>query len=152
VCVADIEFDEAGRTAARIGDGAFACKLDVTSLDSIDACVAETQKKLGGIDILVNAAAIFDMGPFPETTEKSYDRVFAVNVKGALFMMTAVSRAMIAQGRGGKIINFASQAGRRGVGGGLLRVKSCGDFADSVGGPCADQAPDQRQWRFARCG
>jgi galactitol 2-dehydrogenase len=114
VCVADIEFDVAKESAARIGNGSFACKLDVTDLKSIDACVAETEKQFGGIDILVNSAAIFDMGPFEETSEKSYDRLFAANVKGTLFMMTAVSRSMIARGQGGKIINFASQAGRRG--------------------------------------
>jgi galactitol 2-dehydrogenase len=114
VCIADIELDVAQETAARIGNGSFACKLDVTDLESIDACVAQTEKHFGGIDILVNSAAIFDMGPFEETNERSYDRLFAVNVKGTLFMMTAIARSMIARGQGGKIINFASQAGRRG--------------------------------------
>lgn len=114
VCVADIEMEVARETAARIGNGSFAFQLDVTKLDSIEACVKAVEATAGGIDILVNSAAIFDMGPFPETTEKSYDRQFAVNVKGTLFMMTAVSRSMIARGKGGKIINFASQAGRRG--------------------------------------
>jgi NAD(P)-dependent dehydrogenase (short-subunit alcohol dehydrogenase family) len=114
VCVADVELEIAKDTAKRIGGNSFAAHLDVTSLDSIDACVAQTVETAGGIDILVNSAAIFDMGPFPEISEKSYDRQFAVNVKGTLFMLTAVSRAMIARGQGGKIINFSSQAGRRG--------------------------------------
>jgi NAD(P)-dependent dehydrogenase (short-subunit alcohol dehydrogenase family) len=114
VCVADVEIDMARETAARIGNGSFAFQLDVTKLDSIEACVKAVEDEAGGVDILVNSAAIFDMGPFSETTEKSYDRQFAVNVKGTLFMMTAVSRSMIARGKGGKIINFASQAGRRG--------------------------------------
>jgi NAD(P)-dependent dehydrogenase (short-subunit alcohol dehydrogenase family) len=114
VCVADIEFDVAQDTASRIGHGCFAVRLDVTELDDIEACVKTVEEKAGGIDILVNSAAIFDMGPFPEISEKSFDRQFAINVKGTLFMMTAVSRAMIARGQGGKIINFASQAGRRG--------------------------------------
>ena len=47
-------------------------------------------------------------------TEASYDRVFAVNVKGLFFTLQAVAKRMIARGQGGKIINFASQAGRRG--------------------------------------
>jgi NAD(P)-dependent dehydrogenase (short-subunit alcohol dehydrogenase family) len=114
VCVADVEFEAAQETANRIGNGSFAFSLDVTKLDQIEACVNAVAEEAGGVDILVNGAAIFDMGLFPETTEKSYDRQFAVNVKGTLFMMTAVSRAMIAQGKGGKIINFSSQAGRRG--------------------------------------
>ena len=54
-----------------------------------------------------------------EITERSYDRIFAVNVKGLLFMMQAVAKQMIARdmqkaGHRGKIINMASQAGRRG--------------------------------------
>jgi NAD(P)-dependent dehydrogenase (short-subunit alcohol dehydrogenase family) len=114
ICVADIEYEVAQETAKTIGNGAFAFHLDVTKLDSIEACVKAVEEKAGGVDILVNSAAIFDMGLFQDTTEKSYDRQFAVNVKGTLFMMTAVSRSMIARGKGGKIINFASQAGRRG--------------------------------------
>jgi D-sorbitol dehydrogenase (acceptor) len=114
VCVADIDAAEADRTARRIGGGAFAAKLDVTSLDSIEACAASVEQTAGGIDILVNNAAIFDMGPLLEVPERSYDKVFNVNVKGVLFMMQAVARSMVARGRGGKIINFSSQAGRRG--------------------------------------
>jgi NAD(P)-dependent dehydrogenase (short-subunit alcohol dehydrogenase family) len=68
----------------------------------------------GGIDTLVNNAAIFVMAPVTHVTEADYERVFAVNVKGPLFLMKAVANAMIAAGRGGKIINMASQAGRRG--------------------------------------
>ncbi len=114
VCVADIEIDVAKETAKRIGGKSFAFQLDVTKMDSIEACVKHVEQEAGGVDILVNSAAIFDMGPFEETSEKSYDRQFAVNTKGTLFMMTAVARSMIKRGKGGKIINFASQAGRRG--------------------------------------
>ncbi len=114
VCVADIEADVARETARKIGGGSFVCHLDVTRQESIEACVKQVETEAGGVDILVNSAAIFDMGPFPDISEKSYDKQFAVNVKGTLFMMTAVSRSMIARGKGGKIINFASQAGRRG--------------------------------------
>jgi len=114
VCVADIEYEEAQKTAKSLGGKSFAFKLDVTSLDSIASCVGEVEHSLGGIDILVNNAAIFDMGPLIDIPEKSYERVFDVNVKGVLFMMQAVAKSMIARGKGGKIINFASQAGRRG--------------------------------------
>ena len=114
VIIADINIDRALEAAAAIGAVATAIRLDVTDLASIDATVAEVDQRFGGIDILVNNAAIFDMAPIQGITESSYDRVFDVNLKGPLFMMKAVSNVMIARGRGGKIINMASQAGRRG--------------------------------------
>jgi acetoin reductase-like protein len=114
VVVADILAKEAQELAAALGGDAMAVALDVTRRDSIDAMVAEVTARLGGIDILVNNAAIFDMAPIVEVTEESWDRQFAINTKGLFFTLQAVARRMIAQGRGGKIINMASQAGRRG--------------------------------------
>ncbi|WP_395663559.1 L-iditol 2-dehydrogenase [Aestuariivirga sp.] len=114
VCVADIDGRAAEETASRIGNGSFGWALDVTRLESIHACVAEAQARFGGIDILVNNAAVFDMAPWGEITEKSYDVVFNVNVKGLLFMLQEVAGCMKARGKGGKIINISSQAGRRG--------------------------------------
>ena len=114
VAVADISLKQAQETVARHGDKTFAVPLDVTKIASIDAAVESVAARWGGIDILVNNAAIFDMAPIVEVTEESYDRVFAVNVKGLFFTLQAVAKRMIAQGRGGKIINMASQAGRRG--------------------------------------
>ena len=70
--------------------------------------VQEVVDQHGRIDILVNNAAIFDLAPILEITERSYDRLFAVNVKGLLFTMLAVARQMVAQGRGGRIVNIAS--------------------------------------------
>jgi galactitol 2-dehydrogenase len=113
VCIADISADAAAKTAAAIGHGAHACRLDVTSSASIETFAALTAAE-GGLDILVNNAAIFDMAPILDITEASYDRVFAVNVKGLLFTLQAAARQMITHGRGGVIINMASQAGRRG--------------------------------------
>ncbi|MFM8747005.1 MAG: L-iditol 2-dehydrogenase [Aestuariivirga sp.] len=114
VCVADIGLAAAEETAARIGNGAFALALDVTKIESIRACVAEAERRMGGIGILVNNAAVFDMAPWGEITQQSYDVIFDVNVKGLLFMLQEVSESMKRPGKGGKIINFASQAGRRG--------------------------------------
>lgn len=114
VAVADLLGDEASALATSLGDAAMAVPLDVTSMESIDAMVKAVVDRFGGIDILVNNAAIFDLAPILEITERSYDRLFAVNVKGLLFTMLAVARQMVAQGRGGKIINMSSQAGRRG--------------------------------------
>ncbi len=114
VVVADILEKDIQETAQAIGRGAVPVRVDVTSRTSIDAMVEKAVAEAGGIDILVNGAAIFDMAPLLDITEESYDRQFAVNVKGLLFTLQAVARQMVAQGRGGKIINFSSQAGRRG--------------------------------------
>jgi D-sorbitol dehydrogenase (acceptor) len=114
VAVADISSTAAQETAGRHGDKAFAVSLDVTKTASIDAAMESVASRWGGIDILVNNAAIFDLGPIVEVTEASFDKIFAVNVKGLFFTMQAVAKRMIARGQGGKIINMASQAGRRG--------------------------------------
>jgi NAD(P)-dependent dehydrogenase (short-subunit alcohol dehydrogenase family) len=114
VALADLLTDEAERAAAELGERAFAIELDVTRQGSIDAMVEAVARRAGGIDILVNNAAVFTMAPLLEITRESYAKVFAVNVEGLLFTLQAVARRMVEQGRGGKIINFASQAGRRG--------------------------------------
>ncbi len=72
------------------------------------------RRQLGGIDILINNAALFSAAPIVEIERRDFDRLFAVNVAGTLFTLQAVARGMIERGRGGKIINMASQAGRRG--------------------------------------
>ncbi|TIU96644.1 MAG: L-iditol 2-dehydrogenase, partial [Mesorhizobium sp.] len=99
---------------SEIGGNAYAVKLDVTDLASIEAAVKAVETRAGGLDILINNAALFDLAPIVEITKASYDRLFSVNVAGTLFMLQAAARSMIAAGRGGKIINMASQAGRRG--------------------------------------
>ena len=114
VAIADVSLTHAEETAARHGDKAVAVALDVTKTASIEAAVENVVQRWGGIDILVNNAGIFDMAPIVEVTEASYDKVFAVNVKGLFFTLQTVARRMIAQEQGGKIVNMASQAGRRG--------------------------------------
>jgi D-sorbitol dehydrogenase (acceptor) len=114
VAIADIDMTRAQAAAAEIG--AVAVQMDVARQDSIDAGVADAVTKLGGIDILINNAAIFTAAPIAEITRADFDRCFAVNVAGTLFTLQAVARQMITQGTGGKIINMASQAGRRGEG------------------------------------
>ncbi len=114
VAIADIDMARAEQTAKAIGPSAFAIRLDVADQSSIDSAVAEMEKRCGAIDILVNNAALFDMAPIVEITRASYDRLFSINVAGAFFTMQAVARSMIKHKRKGKIINMASQAGRRG--------------------------------------
>jgi NAD(P)-dependent dehydrogenase (short-subunit alcohol dehydrogenase family) len=114
VAIADIDLDRASRTAEEIGPAAYAVKLDVTDQASIDEAIRTVEERQGGLDILINNAALFDLAPIVEITRASYDRLYSINVAGTLFMLQAAARSMIARGQGGKIINMASQAGRRG--------------------------------------
>jgi len=114
VVIADLNEEGAKTVASALGPNAFGFKLDVTDQASIDATIAAAVAHFGSLDILVNNAGIFDLAPIVEITRESYRRVYAVNVEGLLFMLQAGAKQMIKQGRGGKIINFASQAGRRG--------------------------------------
>ncbi|MEM8591230.1 MAG: L-iditol 2-dehydrogenase [Pseudomonadota bacterium] len=112
VMIGDIDVDRAEAAAAEIG--ARAVWMDVTEQPSIDAAVAETIAAFGQIDILINNAAIFSAAPLTEIERADYARVFDINVSGTLFTMQAVARHMIERAIKGKIINMASQAGRRG--------------------------------------
>uniref|UniRef100_A0A914HV38 Sorbitol dehydrogenase n=1 Tax=Globodera rostochiensis TaxID=31243 RepID=A0A914HV38_GLORO len=116
VALGDILTDEAIKAAGDIGAGTVAVGLDVTDQKSIDGCVCKVLEQFGHIDILINCAAVFDMAPIVEISRESFEKVFAANVSGTLFMIQAIGRHMIGRGKGGKIINMASQAGRQGEG------------------------------------
>jgi len=114
VAIGDIDNDRARISAREIGEAAIAVEMDVTRQESIDAAVAATVDAFGRIDILINNAAIFTAAPIVEIERADYARVFDINVSGTLFTMQTVARHMIEKGIKGRIINMASQAGRRG--------------------------------------
>lgn len=116
VALADINAEAVARAAAELGPQAIGIQMDVTQQASIDAGFASAVTQMGHLDILVNNAALFSAAPIDEITRADYDRLFAVNVSGTLFCLQAAAKHMIARGKGGKIINMASQAGRRGEG------------------------------------
>jgi NAD(P)-dependent dehydrogenase (short-subunit alcohol dehydrogenase family) len=114
VVITDINIEGATTTAQEVGSNALAVQMDVTKQDSIDRAVNTAVDQLGGIDILINNAAIFTAAPITEIQREDYQQVFDINVSGTLFTLQAVAKKMIERGNGGKIINMASQAGRRG--------------------------------------
>jgi NAD(P)-dependent dehydrogenase (short-subunit alcohol dehydrogenase family) len=114
VAIADIDLEAAERNARELGDEAYAVEIDVSNQDSIDAAITSVIAKAGKLDILINNAAVFDAAETVDITRESYDKLYSVNVAGTLFTMQAAAKQMISQGHGGKIINMASQAGRRG--------------------------------------
>jgi len=129
VVVADVI--DGGAVVARIGAAggeAIYCRADVTSATSVAALVADTLARFGSIDVLVNNAGIFaDLAkkPFTEIDDAEWDRVMAVNLRGAFACAKAVAPAMIAKGRG-KIVNIASGTVFKGFAGALHYVASKG--------------------------
>ena len=114
VVLTDINEERVKEAAQSLGQNTLAVKMDVTSQSSIEKAIQETIEQFGGIDILINNAAIFSANPIEDISRTEYNEVFATNVSGVLFTLQAVARHMIKSGNGGKIINMASQAGRRG--------------------------------------
>ena len=117
VVVADLNQAAAEAVAGEIvaaGGEAVGLQVDVRSQEQVQRLVDAAVERFGGLDILVNNAGVGKIIPFFETTEADWDFMFDVNCKGLLWCSQAAARRMIEQGRGGKIVNLASQAGRRG--------------------------------------
>ncbi|HEV2654359.1 MAG TPA: L-iditol 2-dehydrogenase [Ktedonobacteraceae bacterium] len=93
---------------------AVAVMVDVRDQQQVQAMIDTAVQEFGGLDILVNNAGVGRIIPFLETTEQDWNFMFDINCKGLLWCSQAAARVMIKQGRGGKIVNLASQAGRRG--------------------------------------
>ena len=117
--VSDREIDDAAQAVAKeLSDrgarvATIAC--DVASAAQCQALVDSAVDAFGGIDIFVNNAGIgFMMKPFLNVEPADWDKVIAVNLSGAFYCSQAAARAMIAQGKGGRIINIASQAAKTG--------------------------------------
>ncbi|MGO4390610.1 L-iditol 2-dehydrogenase [Variovorax sp. M-6] len=89
--------------------------VDVSDTATVGGMLFAAQAAHGEIHTLVNNAAVFEMAPLLESDEASFDRLFAVNVKGLFFTMQRVLQHMVdTRVTGGSVINMASQAGRRG--------------------------------------
>jgi NAD(P)-dependent dehydrogenase (short-subunit alcohol dehydrogenase family) len=92
---------------------AFFAPLDVTDSKAVDALVAEVSGN-HGLDIFVNNAGILVSGTVLETTDEQWRKQMSVNVDGTFYGTRAAVRAMLRQGRGGKIVNVSSISGFRG--------------------------------------
>lgn len=114
--------EEAARTrAAALGDDHIAIACDVTDAASVRKAVASVAERFGRIDALVNNAGISEQNaPTLEQTPEGFDRVLAVNLKGAFLMTQAVlatmrSQARDARGQRGAIVNLGSIASLAGI-------------------------------------
>ena len=91
--------------------------VDLADHEATAAACAAAAGSLGGVDVVVNNAGIFDSTPLLEIDPAVWDAVFAVNVRAILVTTQIGARTMIAQGTGGKIVNMASMGGKVGTDG-----------------------------------
>jgi 2-hydroxycyclohexanecarboxyl-CoA dehydrogenase len=116
VAIADIDLDRARETEKLIQEAngtALAVQVDVAQLDAVTAAVGQVRTALGPIEILINNAGWDKIEPFIENDPALWDRLIAINLKGAIYCCRAVLDDMIAAGRG-KIVNISSDAARVG--------------------------------------
>lgn len=93
---------------------AIGVQADVTSRADIRRAIAETVSAFGSLDVMFNNAGINKPLNFMDVTEENWDQVVRVNALSVLLGCQEAARQMIAQGRGGKIVNTASVASRQG--------------------------------------
>ena len=113
VVVTDISQDACATVATEItaaGRKAVAQAADVSSPADIERLVESAKSAFGGVDILVNNAALRGWYTWETLTPDVWDRYMAVNEKAVFFMSQAVAREMVTQGRGGAIVNISSTA------------------------------------------
>jgi NAD(P)-dependent dehydrogenase (short-subunit alcohol dehydrogenase family) len=112
VVVADVDADAAQATAAGIGAAAAGVRVDVADGALVEAMVAFAVDRFGGLDWACNIAGISPPPkPFVEHTPEDWQRTIDVNLSGMFFCMQQELRQMVAQGRGGAIVNMSSGAG-----------------------------------------
>lgn len=99
------------------GGRAVPIALDVTDMGSIRAAVAATEAALGPIEVLINNSGVSEQKKLVDISEADFDRVMQTNVRGAFFVAQEVARRMLDRGAGGRIVNIASVAGLRPIGG-----------------------------------
>ena len=97
----------------KLGRKSTAIQADVTSAEDVEAMLATTEERLGGLDILVANAGIIMAGPVASMEEAQWDRIFDVNVKG-VFLCARAAVPRITKRGGGRIVNIASVAGKTG--------------------------------------
>jgi 3-oxoacyl-[acyl-carrier protein] reductase len=95
----------------KAGQEAMLVLCDVVKSGDVKEMVKKVTAKFGGIDILVNNAALTDHANIFDSTEEEFDRVIAVSLKGPYLVTKYVAQQMKEQGRGGKIVNFGSTSG-----------------------------------------
>ncbi|MDX6626531.1 MAG: hypothetical protein QOE56_1520 [Solirubrobacterales bacterium] len=114
VAIGDIDLGLAEETAAGLGGGTVALRLDVTVRSSFEGFLDETERQLGPVDAVINNAGIMPVTPFVEEGEDSVRRQIDINLHGVI-TGTQLAIARLQPRGGGYIVNIASQAGKAGI-------------------------------------
>ena len=123
------------------GRRAILVKADVGQIEQVQVMVSATEEQLGPIDVLINNAGVFPRVPFLQMTERDWDQVLDVNLKGSCFCAQYVAKAMVAAGRRGAIINIASGAALRASPRGVHYVASKGGVLSLTRAMALELAP-----------
>lgn len=114
VAVAGRSSEKADALAAELrasGATAVGATVDLTDRATANALIDRVVAELGAVDIVVNCGGVERSGPAAEATEEDWRAVIETNLGGALWVSQAAGRAMIAAGRGGRILHFSSTRG-----------------------------------------
>ena len=140
VAIADIDHEQARKTAAEIGDAALAIGCDVSDGSSVELAVAAAIARFGRIDALHNNAGIAAPSKtLDETTESEWDRIMSVNLKSVFWTTRAVLPTL--KRNGGSILNTASMVGTIGQANHAAYVASKGALIALTKAMALDYAP-----------
>ena len=118
IAAADLRLEAAQATARAVEDlgrTAVAIQVNVTQPDSVRTMVEQAVAGLGSLDVLINSAGVREIVPFLELPAEEWLKVIGTNLTGTFLCSQAFAQYLIAQNKGGKIINLSSVAGLMGV-------------------------------------
>lgn len=113
VVVTDVDGDGAAALARGLPGGE-SLALDVRQPAACEDAVREIEHRFGAVGAWVSNAGVSHMARFVDVDEAKFDFTMSVNLKGLFFASQAAARAMLRRGRGGRIVNMASMAGKQG--------------------------------------
>ncbi|MEP2030262.1 MAG: SDR family oxidoreductase [Paracoccaceae bacterium] len=87
---------------------------DLENIEQVKSIIPTTEKRIGSVDILVNAAGLTDRGNLLNTSPELFDVIFAVNARAPFFLMQDAVKAMERAGKGGRIVNIGSTSSQAG--------------------------------------
>lgn len=124
VVAADRDGAGLAETVQGQGERALAVTADITTAEGADAIVAAATEQFGRLDFCVNNAAVAPHAALLEERVEVWDTVYAVNCRGTFLMTQAAARVLVAQGGGGRIVNFSSGVSTRGSAGAAAYASS----------------------------